>query len=339
MIGPSRSHPLAGIRLGFIGKGGAGKSTLVVLFARALARLGYEVVVLDGDSTNVGLHSALGIDDPPRPLLEYFGGSVFSGGAVTCPVDDPTALAGATVRLADLADRYARRTRDGIWLLVAGKLAELGTGAGCDGPIAKIARDLEIRLESDRGVILVDLKAGFEDSARGVIVHLDAVMGVVDPTIVSVRMAVSLGRLVTAIRVGDLPATRHLGGRSLVALANELYRTARIRQVFVVLNRISEADTEAMLRGTLAAAGVSVTGVVHEDVGLSHAWLLGEVLDGRSLGPDVEQIVESIEAAVTGWPARGHAIDRASGTESSRKTGTVHQHLGRSVQRSQTTAE
>ena len=101
--------------------------------------------MLDADSTNVGLHRALGIEDQPRPLLEYFGGSVFSGGAVTCPVDDPTALPTPTIDLAALPTAYARRNPEGIRLLVAGKLAELGAGAGCDGPIAKITRDLEVR--------------------------------------------------------------------------------------------------------------------------------------------------------------------------------------------------
>lgn len=302
MISPGSTHPLAGLRIGVIGKGGSGKSTLGALIARMLVRRGYDVVVLDADSTNVGLHRALGIDEPPAPLLEYFGGSVFSGAAVTCPVDDPTGLPAATVGMADLADTYARQSPDGIWLLVAGKLAELGPGAGCDGPIAKITRDLDVRSDSDHGVTLIDLKAGFEDSARGVIVRLDGAVMVVDPTMVAVRMAAALTRLVDAIHAGGLPATRHFADRSLVAQANRLYRTARIRQVFTVLNRIADADTEGVPRHALAAEGVPVTGVVHEDVGLSRAWLLGEVPDGRSLDPDIERIVEAIETAVNAWP-------------------------------------
>jgi wyosine [tRNA(Phe)-imidazoG37] synthetase (radical SAM superfamily)/CO dehydrogenase nickel-insertion accessory protein CooC1 len=292
------NHVLGGLRIGILGKGGSGKSTLVALLARTLVRHGYDVVVLDADSTNVGLHRALGIDDPPRPLLEYFGGSVFSGGAVTCPVDDPTALPSATVDLSDLADRYTRRSPDGTWLLVAGKLAELGAGAGCDGPIAKITRDLEIRPLSSRQVMLVDLKAGFEDSARGVLVRLDGAIVVVDPTIVAVRMAVALTHLVDRIHEGALPATRHLADPDLVAVANRLYSRARIRDVFVVVNKIADEDTEAMLRRALAAESVGVTGVVHEDPGLTRAWLLGEVLDGRPIEGDLDRIVGAMEAVV-----------------------------------------
>jgi CO dehydrogenase maturation factor len=76
-------HTLAGKKIGMLGKGGAGKSTVTALLARALAEQGYVVYILDADSTNIGLHQALGIDHPPMPLLDYFGGAVFRGGQVT----------------------------------------------------------------------------------------------------------------------------------------------------------------------------------------------------------------------------------------------------------------
>jgi MinD-like ATPase involved in chromosome partitioning or flagellar assembly len=53
----SRGRPLSGLRIGVFGKGGAGKSTVAVLLARALRARGYSVLVLDADSTNVGLES------------------------------------------------------------------------------------------------------------------------------------------------------------------------------------------------------------------------------------------------------------------------------------------
>ena len=95
-------HTLKGQRIGIFGKGGSGKSTVAVLLAKALREVGYEVCVLDADSTNIGLSNALGIESPPAPLLEYFGGMVFSGGAVTCPVDDPAPLADADIDIEDL---------------------------------------------------------------------------------------------------------------------------------------------------------------------------------------------------------------------------------------------
>ncbi|MFN2125870.1 MAG: P-loop NTPase, partial [Candidatus Promineifilaceae bacterium] len=67
---------LKGQRIGIFGKGGSGKSTVTVFLAKALRKAGYEVCVLDADSSNIGLSKALGIEPPPIPLLDYFGGMV-----------------------------------------------------------------------------------------------------------------------------------------------------------------------------------------------------------------------------------------------------------------------
>jgi len=82
-----KAQALNGKRIGIFGKGGSGKSSVTVLLAKALKKSGYDVSVLDADSTNVGLAQALGIEQPPAPLLDYFG-----GGAVTYPMDDPMPL-------------------------------------------------------------------------------------------------------------------------------------------------------------------------------------------------------------------------------------------------------
>ncbi len=42
------------------GKGGCGKSTVTSLLAKALARRGNEVLVIDSDESNYGLHRQLG---------------------------------------------------------------------------------------------------------------------------------------------------------------------------------------------------------------------------------------------------------------------------------------
>ncbi len=164
---------LAGQRIGLFGRGGSGKSTCAVLLAKVLAKAGYAVCVVDADSTNEGLPQALGADRTPESLLAWFGGTVFSGGPVTCPVDDPLPLAGARLRAGQLPGQYVARTPDGIRVFQAGKIGLLGPGAGCDGPMTKIARDFAFEPEGMAPVTIVDFKAGAEDASRGVITSLD----------------------------------------------------------------------------------------------------------------------------------------------------------------------
>jgi CO dehydrogenase nickel-insertion accessory protein CooC1 len=290
-------RPLSGLRLGVFGKGGAGKSTLAVLLAQALRARDYSVAVVDADSTNAGLAQALGLASEPDPLLDYFGGTVFSGGAVTCPVDDPTPLAGAVVSLAALPTRYVGVTDDGIHLLVAGKLGALGLGAGCDGPVAKIARDLQVGDLGPDGVTLVDFKAGFEDSARGALTTLDWALAVIDPTLAAQRIAVHLHRMVAQMHAGATPAIHHLERKELQELALRLYREARVRGVLAVLNRVPDPDIAQYLRRGLEPEGPPVIGILAEDPAIRKQWLRAERVHSPRLANTVSDLMRALEAA------------------------------------------
>jgi CO dehydrogenase nickel-insertion accessory protein CooC1 len=291
-----RDKRLAGLRIGIFGKGGAGKSTVTVFLARALRELGYPVVVLDADSTNVGLAAALGADREPDPLLDFFGGMVFSGGAVTCPVDDPTRLAGADLRLDALPARFVAHTPYGIHLLVAGKLGALGPGAGCDGPVAKITRDLRVRRDKGDPVMLVDHKAGFEDAARGAVTAVDWAIAAVDPTPAAIQMAWHLAAMIAAIRRGVPPATRHLDSPDLVDLAVQVYREARTRHVVTLLNRVSTPVVEGQLRTALEGSGAPPVAVFREERRVGAQWLRGERLRSPRLAEAARILVHEIEA-------------------------------------------
>jgi CO dehydrogenase maturation factor len=288
---------LSGKRIGVFGKGGAGKSTVVVLLAKALEDRGYKVCVLDADSTNVGFHQALGLDKSPASLMDYFGGTVFSGGAVTCPVDDPTLLAGAEISLDKLPQRYYVKTQDGMVLLTAGKIGDQGPGAGCDGPVSKIARDLRINRGGERVVTLVDFKAGFEDSARGVLTSLDWVIVVVDPTNAAIQMAADMRHMVDQIKAGVLPATGHLKDPELVEAANRVFREANIRGVLSVLNKVRNEEMGNYMRRRLKEKGMEPIGVIHEAPSIAMAWLKGTSLEGVETHKDAESIVEKLEVA------------------------------------------
>jgi CO dehydrogenase nickel-insertion accessory protein CooC1 len=289
--------PLAGLRIGIFGKGGAGKSTVTVFLAEALQALGYSVLVVDADSTNVGLPAALGMDREPSPLLDYFGGMVFSGGPVTCPVDDPTPLPGASLVRGELPWKYVARNPDGVELLVAGKLGALGPGAGCDGPIAKIARDLRLRGLGPCDVTLLDYKAGFEDSARGAVTALDWVLAVVDPTVAALQFAIDLRRMVADVRAGIPPAIRHLHRADIADLAIRLFRESPVRGVVSVLNRVPEAITmDKELRRALGSEGPPVVGVFADDPAIQEQWFRGRRLESAALCRSAVALVRGLEA-------------------------------------------
>lgn len=291
---------LSGARLGIFGKGGAGKSTITVLLARGLVEMGYHPVVLDADSTNIGLARALGAGDGPQTLIDHFGGMVFSGGAVTCPVDDPTPLADSELDLDRLPARFLARTPYGIRVLVGGKMGELGPGAGCDGPIAKVARDVRVRDGEGTPPLLVDFKAGFEDSARGVLTGLDWAVVVVDPTTASLHMAVHLKKMVKKIREGMLPPTAHLSDPDLAEMARRQFTESRIQGVVAILNRVSDSDVEAYLRGKLEAlGGPKVMGVLPELRTIQSQWLRGEEVQAGGLSHEIRSIALALETLGT----------------------------------------
>lgn len=298
----SELFDLPGQRIGLFGRGGSGKSTLTVLLARALAQSGYPVCVMDADSTNEGLATALGADHAPDSLLEWLGGTVFSGGLVTCPVDDPMPLATARSSVQELPERFLVRSPEGILLVQAGKIGPLGPGAGCDGPMTKIARDFTLEAGSPKPVTVVDFKAGVEDVSRGVITSLDWVIGVIDPSFAGVRAAVTLETLMRQMQAGATPATHHLPSADLVRQTEAIYQNARTRGAMYVLNRVPDLETEQLLRHKLLEEGIYPVATLPDEPSLRQAWLEGMPLDSACGRGEVLRLVRALGEEVGRWP-------------------------------------
>ena len=306
--------PLAGQRIGIFGRGGSGKSTCTVFLAKALAETGYTVCVLDADSTNEGLALALGADGVPKSLLDWLGGTVFSGGPVTCPVDDPAPIQGARVRQEALPSQYVSQTPGGIRFFQVGKMGPLGPGAGCDGPMTKIARDFVPETDGPAPVTLIDFKAGIEDASRGVVTSLDWVLLVIDPSYAGVQAAATMKTLLDQMHHGALPATRHLQSPELIGLLEDSYRSARTKGVLYVLNKVADAEVEYQLWQRLLGAGLHATAVIRDDPHIRAAWLEGSPLKSIPALAEAAKLVRALEEGRGAFVESAPAEHASAGT-------------------------
>jgi len=292
------SKILANKRIGILGKGGSGKSTITVLLAKVLRSYGYQVCVLDADSTNIGINQTLGFKKSPVSLIDYFGGAIFSGGKVSCPVDDPTPLPGATISLDKIPPKYYSFDQEGFFFFQLGKIGEKGPGSGCDGPISKITRDLRIQGIGNQPVTLIDVKAGLEDSARGVITSMDWIITVVDPNVASIQIAENIKNLISRIKAGELPATEHLGSPELIEEAKQIYKKSSVVESFVLLNKIKDKKIKNYVSEKLKEKGLKIIGVIYEDPSIALSWLEGEPLEGIKATRDIMRAIRKFEQIV-----------------------------------------
>lgn len=178
------------MKLMICGKGGCGKSTIAVLMSRTFAGMGRRVLLVDADESNVGLHRLTGTA-PAATLLETLGGR----SALRPKSRDPFAAAchlfyDQPFALEDIPENCTPGV-DGVRLLKIGKIQHFGEGCAC--PMGGILRPLLANLQAgtdDR--IVVDTAAGVEHFGRGVDRHADTIVGIIDPTFESFKMAKKL---------------------------------------------------------------------------------------------------------------------------------------------------
>ena len=211
------------MKIAVCGKGGSGKSTVLALLAKELAKK-YSVLILDIDESNYGLHSKLGLA-APRDLLEYFGGK--QGFKEIQNVSKPLGLEGLNGlgkgvafpghlqqelqqpqnqklqqpqnqkqpeapfekrwSLSEIPAGFVVE-KSGIKLMSIGKIQEFGEGCAC--PMGSLTRKFfeNLDLEKDE-FVLVDTSAGVEHFGRGIDSYFDLILVVVDPSYESLNLA------------------------------------------------------------------------------------------------------------------------------------------------------
>jgi CO dehydrogenase maturation factor len=185
------------MKLGIVGKGGVGKTSVSALLAEAFAERGLRVVAVDTDS-NPNLGISLGLSKEETEAVPVLPRSLLVGAGGAQP--------------SDLMRLYGRETPAGVTLLSAIKVTEAGAGCTCGGH-ATVRNLLGTTLDDAADVTLVDMEAGIEHLSRsgGTLAHVDVLVVLVEAT---------LKALVTAERTKQLAA--ELGIATVVALANKV---------------------------------------------------------------------------------------------------------------------
>jgi CO dehydrogenase maturation factor len=183
------------------GKGGCGKSTVAVMMARAFQRMGKRVLLVDADESNLGLHRLVG-SPSAETLLDALGGKegLRSRKQSMFPAEACPAFYESAFTWEDIPDSCVPDA-DGIRLLKIGKIKTFGEGCAC--PMGGVLRPFLEHFQAgadDR--VIVDMAAGVEHFGRSVDAHGDRIIGVIDPSFESFKLA----RIIMALSQGaDTP--------------------------------------------------------------------------------------------------------------------------------------
>ena len=172
------------MKIGVVGKGGVGKTTLSALLARSLADRGRRVLAVDTDSNpNLGL--SLGLDPVQTEGLPTVPRSIVVGSR-------------GDLTVAELMADYASETPSGVAVMSALRVAEAAAGCTCGGH-ATVRSLLGEALDTETDDTIVDMEAGIEHLSRsgGTLAHADVLVLVMEPSlkaVITARRTIALAR-------------------------------------------------------------------------------------------------------------------------------------------------
>jgi len=244
------------------GKGGTGKTSLTVLMARILSER-YRVYIVDSDESNVLLPILLGVD-PPKSLVEYVGGKKDEEVFERMEPNITRALSRAKegIRLNLLPPEYMSTSKEGVGLVVIGKVREYGEGCAC--PLNILARILLGNLYLERNeIVLVDTDAGIEHVGRKIEEVSDGIIAIIDPTLEALELASMLKGI-----------AKNLG-----------------KKFWVIANKVTEEISKPLMEEA-AKIGLEVNGIVGFDRELYLSCLRRSPLKSDLATSDLRKFVE-----------------------------------------------
>ncbi len=208
------------MKIAVTGKGGVGKTTVVVLLGKVLHDMGYSVLFIDADP-DMNLATVLGIPEessitPVVALKELIAERT------GVELGRPAPFFKMNPKVDDIPEKYCIE-HDGYKLMVMGTVQKGGGGCAC--PENAFLKSLLAYLVIARDEwVLLDMEAGIEHLGRGTATGVDHMIIVVEPNKTSIETARRIRRL-----SGDL----------------------KIRSLRVIGNKIQHPDEVKFLTGEL----------------------------------------------------------------------------------------
>ena len=250
------------MKLGIVGKGGVGKTTITALLADTFASKGRRVVAIDTDS-NPNLGFSLGLSAEQTDAVRPLPRSVIIG-------------ARGDLTVGDVFDDYGQTTPAGVTLLSAIKVTHAAGGCTCGGH-ATVRSLLSEALDAHADVTLIDMEAGLEHLSRsgGTLAHADILLVIMEPS----RKAI-----LTAVRTAELAA--ELGIPSVLGLGN----------------KAADAGDADFFRQFCAEQGVRLAGIIPFDSDIANANRSGARIGPQGAHPvreELGRVVEVLDAVLS----------------------------------------
>lgn len=194
------------MKIAFAGKGGAGKTTIAALFAKALANKGEKVLAVDCDPAP-SLARALGIEGQIKPIVELK--DLINE---RMEISKDKTFYKLNPKVDDIPEKFARqkevgqaKSRGNIKLIVMGTVKS--GGAGCICPESAFLKALLSKiLFGENESVVMDMEAGVEHLGRATAGFVDHLAVVVEPSANSVNVAKNISSLAKDIGIKDIVA-------------------------------------------------------------------------------------------------------------------------------------
>jgi CO dehydrogenase maturation factor len=188
------------MKIAITGKGGVGKTTVAALLAILFEKAGYSVLAIDADP-DANLASTLGFSNPSeiQPMIDMKQLIAERMGTEPGGVGAYFKL---NPKVDDIPDSYSV-VKGNIKLMLMGTVSQ--AKGGCTCPENAFLRELLNHILTERKeVVILDMEAGIEHLGRGTAEGVDAMLIVVEPTILSVETTKRIHKLAQDLGIKNI---------------------------------------------------------------------------------------------------------------------------------------